>query len=73
MAVLPFARRARPSPDEPVKTHHREQTRCEACGAPTVSCHPEAHARVGYVHLWCNSCDHDWWMPERRLTPDPRS
>ena len=68
MTVLPFPKRSadgRPNTRE--QTQHREVTRCETCGAPTIGEHPLPETRPGFVHVQCRSCDHDWWMPERRM------
>ena len=56
------------------KSRERERTRCEACGARSVRT-PEHSTcvRPGFVPLWCDACEHDWWMPERRSNAAERS
>jgi hypothetical protein len=57
--------RARPSS----RSRRALETRCETCGAPAVHQQREDTAAGGLVRLACRSCEHQWWMPERRATP----
>ena len=74
MTVLPFQKRSADGrPGKREQTQHRELTRCETCAAPTIGEHPVPEVRAGFVHVQCRTCDHTWWMPERRMDTRARS